>query len=90
MSNRDLAANGQLIGGNDLWIAATSLAHGMPLVTRNGDHFKRVPGLEVIIGDSDWAKKIPVLDKIINEVTRREEAVKAVDIRFGEKIYVRK
>ena len=45
---RHLAANGQLIGGNDLWIAATSLAHGMPLVTRNRDHFKRVPGLEVI------------------------------------------
>ncbi len=47
-------------------------------------------GLEVIIGDSDWAKKIPVLDKVINEVTKRDEAVKAIDIRFGEKIYVRK
>ncbi len=45
---RHLALNGQLIGGNDLWIAATSLAHGMPLVTRNLDHFKRVPGLRVI------------------------------------------
>ena len=47
-------------------------------------------GLEVIIGDSDWAKKIPILDKVINEVTSREDAIKAVDIRFGEKIYVRK
>ncbi len=45
---RYLTANGQLIGGNDLWIAAISLAHGMPLVTRNLDHFKRVPGLQVI------------------------------------------
>lgn len=45
---RHLALNGQLIGGNDLWIAATSLAHGMPLVTRNLDHFKRVPSLRVI------------------------------------------
>lgn len=47
-------------------------------------------GLEVIIGDRDWAKKIPVLDKVINELTSRGEDVKAVDIRFGEKIYVRK
>ena len=47
-------------------------------------------GLEVIIGDSDWSKKIPVLDKVINEVTRRKEAVKAVDIRYGEKVFVRK
>ena len=45
-------------------------------------------GLEVIIGDSDWARKIPVLDKVINEVTKREEAVKAIDIRFGEPIEV--
>ena len=45
---RHLALNGQLIGGNDLWIAATSMAHDMPLVTRNLDHFKRVPGLRVI------------------------------------------
>lgn len=47
-------------------------------------------GLEVIIGDSDWSKKIPVLDKVINEVTRRKEAVKAVDIRYGGKVFVRK
>jgi tRNA(fMet)-specific endonuclease VapC len=30
---RALAANGQLIGGNDLWIAATALAHGCGVVT---------------------------------------------------------
>ncbi len=45
---RHLALNGQLIGGNDLWIAATSLAHGMPLLTCNLDHFRRVPGLSVV------------------------------------------
>ena len=45
---RHLSANGQLIGGNDLWIAATSLAQDMPLVTRNLDHFQRVPGLRLI------------------------------------------
>ena len=44
---RHLQRNGQLIGGNDLWIAATALAYGMPIVTSNVEHFRRVPGLEV-------------------------------------------
>jgi tRNA(fMet)-specific endonuclease VapC len=43
-----LQQNGTLIGSNDLWIAATALAHGLPLVTRNVEHYRRVPGLEVI------------------------------------------
>jgi alpha-L-fucosidase 2 len=45
---RYLEANGLLIGGNDLWIAATALAHELPVVTRNAAHFGRVPGLEVL------------------------------------------
>ena len=44
---RHLKDNGQLIGTNDLWIAATAVVHGMPLVTRNRDHFTRIPDLEV-------------------------------------------
>jgi tRNA(fMet)-specific endonuclease VapC len=44
---RHLQQNGILIGGNDLWIAATALAYGMPLVTSNREHFARVPGLDV-------------------------------------------
>ena len=32
---------------NDSWIAATALAHGLPLVTQDADHIA-VPGLEVI------------------------------------------
>ena len=44
---RHLMDNGQLIGANDLWIAATGLAYHMPVVTRNVEHFRRVPGLEV-------------------------------------------
>ena len=32
---RDLSSKGQLIGTNDLWIAATALAHYQPLVTHN-------------------------------------------------------
>jgi len=44
---RHLQKTGALIGANDLWIAATAIAHGMPLVTRNAAHFTRVPGLEI-------------------------------------------
>jgi tRNA(fMet)-specific endonuclease VapC len=44
---RHLQDNGTLIGANDLWIAATGLAYQMPVVTRNVEHFRRVPGLEV-------------------------------------------
>ena len=44
---RHLRGIGQLIGANDLWIAATALANHMPVVTRNVDHFRRVPHLEV-------------------------------------------
>lgn len=44
---RALAASGQLIGGNDLWIAATALSHGHGIVTNNYAEFSRVPGLSV-------------------------------------------
>jgi tRNA(fMet)-specific endonuclease VapC len=47
-ASRYLRRNGKLIGTNDLWIAAASLAHDVPLVTRNGTEFNRVPGLRVI------------------------------------------
>ena len=45
---RYLKHNGLLIGTNDLWIAATAVTHDLPLVTRNTDHFGRVPGLKVV------------------------------------------
>ena len=45
---RALAAKGQLIGANDMWIAATALVHGMGVVTNNEDEFGRVPGLTVV------------------------------------------
>ncbi len=44
---RHLQEDGRLIGANDLWIAATALAYAMPVVTRNTEHFRRVPGLDV-------------------------------------------
>ena len=45
---RYLQENRMLIGANDLWIAATALAHRMPIVTRNAEHYRRVPDLRVI------------------------------------------
>ena len=45
---RYLCDNGLLIGANDLWIAATALAHQAPVVTRNERHYRRVPGLSVL------------------------------------------
>jgi tRNA(fMet)-specific endonuclease VapC len=42
-----LAANGQIIGTNDMWIAATALAHGFGVVTGNKGEFSRVPALVV-------------------------------------------
>jgi tRNA(fMet)-specific endonuclease VapC len=45
---RALSSAGQLIGTNDLWIAAAGLAHSMPVVTKNLDEFRRVSGLQVI------------------------------------------
>lgn len=43
-----LERNGLAIGSNDLWIAAVALASDLPVVTRNLDHFRRVPGLRVV------------------------------------------
>ena len=47
----DLAAKGEMIGNNDLWIAAHALAAGMTLVTNNEKEFRRVRGLKV----QNWA-----------------------------------
>jgi len=43
-----LAERGEAVGAHDLWIAATAIAHGLAIATRNGDHFRRIPGLRVI------------------------------------------
>ena len=39
---------GDLLGAHDLWIAATALAHGLGVATRNASDFGRVPGLRVV------------------------------------------
>lgn len=43
----DLSSRGQLIGANDLVIAATALTLGYSVLTHNLRHFERVPGLVV-------------------------------------------
>ena len=46
-----LERRGVIIGGNDLWIAATALAHGATLVSANTGEFTRIPGLAI----EDWS-----------------------------------
>lgn len=41
-----LRAEGRLIPDNDLWIAATALAHKLAIVSRD-EHFSRIPNLKV-------------------------------------------
>jgi len=43
----DLARRGRMVGVHDSWLAATCLAHGLTLATRNLRGFRRVSGLEV-------------------------------------------
>lgn len=52
MIRADLEQKGQVIGPNDLLIAATALTHDAILVTNNCNEFKRVPGLEI----ESWAE----------------------------------
>jgi tRNA(fMet)-specific endonuclease VapC len=44
----DLASRGSMIGTHDLWIAATALAHGFGVATRNSADYGRVTGLRLV------------------------------------------
>jgi tRNA(fMet)-specific endonuclease VapC len=48
----ELEASGQVIGNNDLWIAAHAKAAELILVTNNEREFRRVSGLEI----QNWTK----------------------------------
>ena len=47
-----LEAKGEIIGGNDLWIAAHAISANLILVTNNEREFRRVPDLKI----ENWAK----------------------------------
>jgi tRNA(fMet)-specific endonuclease VapC len=53
----ELESKGEVIGNNDLWIAAHALAAGLTLVTNNEREFRRVRGLKI----QNWtsAKRVP-------------------------------
>jgi tRNA(fMet)-specific endonuclease VapC len=48
----DLQKVGEIIGNNDLWLAAHARAEGWILVTNNTREFVRVPGLQL----ENWAE----------------------------------
>lgn len=52
-----LAEQGQTMGANDAFIAATALASGYALLTTDADDFTRVPRLEVLPLDSPAAPR---------------------------------
>lgn len=51
---KDLSSKGQIIGSNDLWIAAHARANNWVVVTNNEKEFLRVEGLKV----ENWVTKI--------------------------------
>ena len=50
----ELEARGEMIGSNDLWIAAHARADNLTLVTNNVREFKRVKGLKI----QNWVSSI--------------------------------
>lgn len=49
-----LESRGELIGNNDLWIAAHARAADLILITNNEREFRRVPGLKI----QNWANLV--------------------------------
>jgi tRNA(fMet)-specific endonuclease VapC len=47
--SRQMREQGRRVGDHDIWIAATAMELGKPLVTRNIRHFKLIPDLHVVI-----------------------------------------
>jgi len=48
----ELELKGEMIGNNDLWIAAHAMAAGLVLITNDENEFKRVRGLKT----QNWAR----------------------------------
>ena len=63
----ELEKAGQVIGNNDLWIAAHAVALGVPLITNNEREFKRIPGLIV----QNWVRCSSEINEKSIPYTRR-------------------
>jgi tRNA(fMet)-specific endonuclease VapC len=50
---QDLRKRGEPTGENDLWIAATALVAGQPVVTANAKDFRKIRGLQVLSHSSE-------------------------------------
>ncbi|MEM0964526.1 MAG: type II toxin-antitoxin system VapC family toxin [Verrucomicrobiota bacterium] len=46
---RSLRLSGSMIGDFDILIAASAMALALPIVTKDEDHFSRIPGLKIIL-----------------------------------------
>lgn len=44
----ELRRSNGMVGPHDLWIAASAVEHGLPLLTRNGPELGRIPGLRIV------------------------------------------
>jgi tRNA(fMet)-specific endonuclease VapC len=53
--SRSVESRGEMIGGNDLWVAAHAKFAGLTFVTNNEREFKRVPGLKL----RNWTSRRP-------------------------------
>lgn len=58
---RDLRSRGLLIGSNDLRIGASSLRFGLPIVTANLEHFRRIAGVRTVDGLAPWILSSDIL-----------------------------
>jgi len=47
--SRQMREQGRQVGDHDLWIAATAMELGKPLVTRNTKHFRLIPDLHIVV-----------------------------------------
>jgi hypothetical protein len=69
-SRVDRQLRSEHIGDNDVWIAATALAYGLPVVTNNHKHLGRVKGLRVV-GYSSADNEQRIFSLCLNSEDRR-------------------